>query len=343
MVSKRVLFCFYPAPIHYNYGIALLSRLCKDAGISVSLLMLDTLAEFQRVIVAGQHDLIAFSCTLNRDFKLCESFIELALLHGKKVALGGTFFRRNNPSVFDGRCLICRGEGELLPHYLLSDDTTIFDKQYIHPDIESLPLPDYNLEMRFDGDIPKFARRSMIAYSSSRGCPGQCSFCDVQHQNGNRIRIRRKIETDLQYLTGRYTPEMVFMVDETLPYYDDDWRKSWGDFRYPFAAYIRADILESELLWLIDRGMVGCAFGVESGDEVYRNNVLHKGLLDSDIYRTTRILKQHGKHYIHFYMQGTKGETFLSRKKTYEMSKNLGGFGMIFNYTHIEHNTYGGG
>jgi radical SAM superfamily enzyme YgiQ (UPF0313 family) len=337
MVAKRVLFCFYPAPIHYNHGIALLSRLCKNAGIEVDLLMLDTLPQFQRVIVSKQYDLIGFSCSVKKDFALCESYIELALMHGNQVALGGTFFRRNNPSVFDGRCLICRGEGELLPQYLLDGDTTIFDSRYIHPNIENLPLPDYNMGMIYDGDIPRFDPGRMLPYYSSRGCPGQCSFCDVQHQNGNRIRIRRKIESELPELIWKHKPELVFLGDETAPYYDKGWRDSWGDFRYPFYAYIRADITESDLLWMIDRGMVGCAFGVESGDELYRNEVLKKGLNDEDIHRTVGILRKHGLHYVHFYMQNTKGETFMTRKKTYEMSKGLGGFGMIFGYTEIQH------
>jgi radical SAM superfamily enzyme YgiQ (UPF0313 family) len=339
---KRVLFCFYPAPIHYNHGIALLSRLCKDAGIEVDLCMLDTLPGFQQVIVSKQYDLIGFSCSVKKDFALCEPHIELALLHGNQVALGGTFFRRNNPSVFDGRCLICRGEGELLPQYLLDSDTTIFDSRYIHPDIESLPLPDYDMGMVYDGDIPKFMPGRMLPYYSSRGCPGQCSFCDVRHQNGNRIRIRRRAGSELQTLTMRYKPDLVFLGDETAPYYDTGWRDSWGNFRYPFYAYIRADITEMQLKWMIDRGMVGCAFGIESGDEKYRNDVLKKQLSDHEIYRAVDILKRNNLHYVHFYMQGTKEETMLTRKKTYEMSKQLGGFGMVFNYTEIVHGTAGG-
>lgn len=342
MVRKRVLFCFYPAPIRFNHGVALLSRLCKDAGIDVELCMLDTLSRFQRVITSKPFDLVGFSCSVKKDFLLCEPFIELALMHGNKVALGGTFFRRNNPNVFDGRCLICRGEGELLPQYLLHADTTIFDKQYIHQNIETLPLPDYDLGMVYDGDIPRFNPGKMLPYYSSRGCPGHCSFCDVRHQNGNLIRIRRKVDSELPDLIRKHRPDLVFLGDETAPYYDREWRESWKDFRHPFYAYIRADITEEQLLWMINRGMAGCAFGVESGDEQYRNEVLMKGLSDKDIYRTVEILKKHDLHFVHFYMQGTKGETFMTRKKTSEMSKHLGGFGMTFSYTHIEHDQQGG-
>jgi anaerobic magnesium-protoporphyrin IX monomethyl ester cyclase len=336
---KRVLFCFYAIPLHYNHGVALLSRLCKDRGIEVDLLILDNLPGFQRQITQNQYDLVCFSVSILKDFNLCESYIELSLLHGQKTALGGTFFRRNNPSIFDGRTLICRGEGELLPEYILNGDETIFRSRYLCPDIATLPLPDYSIGMVYDGDIPQFKPRTMLPYYSSRGCVGECSFCDVRHQNGDMIRIRRKVEQDLEWLTAIYKPEMVFMGDETIPYHDGEWRRSWGDFRYPFYCYIRADIPEETLLWLIDRGMVGCAFGVESGNEQYRNEVLKKNLTDEQIFRTAGILDKHNLHYVHFYMTGTKGETFEIMRETELFTKKMGGKAILFNYTDVVHST----
>ncbi len=333
---KRVLFCFYAIPLHYNHGVALLSRLCKDAGIEVDIYMPEDLYLFQEKLRSKKYDLVGFSISILKDFNLCKPYIDLALRNGNEVALGGTFFRRNNPNEYDGRCFICRGEGELLPEFILHGDETIFNTRFVNPDIESLPLPDFEAPMRYDGDIPRFKPRKMVPYYASRGCIGKCNFCDVQHQTGV-VRIRRKAKEDMQNIVNIHSPEMIFIGDETAPYYDDGWRESWEDFKFPFYAYIRADIPKETLLWLIERGMVGCAFGVESGDEAYRNDVLGKNLFDRDIYRTAEILRQHNRHFVHFYMTGTRGETNELKYKTIKFMESIGGYPVLFGYTEVKH------
>ncbi len=336
---KRVLFCFEARPLNYNHGVALLSRICKDAGIHVDVLVISELPKFKEYLVGKHYDHIGFSCVALKDYTDSIPFIEYAVEQGFTVSLGGTYFRRDVPTKFDDLCLICRGEGELLPQFILHGDRTIFDTQYVALDLDALPLPDYDLpEMVYDGDIPKLDPGKMIPYYSSRGCIGKCSFCEVQHQTG-KVRIRRKVKEDLSALADKYCPDMFFMGDELLPYYDDEWCKSWGDFRHPFYCYIRADITEERLLWLIDRGMVGCAFGVESGDETYRNEVLGKGLLDSEIFRTAKILREYGKHFVHFYMLGTEKETFAIKAKTNRFKESLGGVPIVFGFTKISYGT----
>jgi radical SAM superfamily enzyme YgiQ (UPF0313 family) len=340
-MSKKVLFCFMPIPVNWNNGIAVLSSLCKARGIETELYRLQYFNDFVEHIRGKEYDLICFSFVIGIDFNRSCRFVDAALMFGFKVALGGTYLRRNTPNQFDGRCLICRGEGELLPDYILNGDTTIFDTQYIHPDIEDLPLPDYDLfkDTPYDREIPGFNGGYTIPYYSSRGCPWKCSFCEVNHQTGT-VRIRRTVEKDLRHIIDTYHPDTLFLGDETTPYYDKGWRESWGELRFPFFAYIRADIKEDQLLWMIDRGMKGCAFGVESGDEEYRNKELGKNLSDDQIYRTVALLKKHNVHFVHFYMAGTKNETNRIKMSTYKMSRALGGEPIIFDYANLVYNTY---
>lgn len=336
---KRVLFCFEARPLTYNHGVALLSALCRDSGILVDVLVISELNRFKSYLAGKHYDLVGFSCVALKDYQDCIPFIEASVAMGYTVALGGTYFRRNVVTQFDGSdVLICRGEGELLPQFILHGDRTIFDTRYLHSDLESLPLPELEAPMVYDGDIPDLDPGKMVPYYSSRGCIGQCTFCEVRHQSGV-IRIRRRVEEDLTYLVGKYEPDMIFMGDELLPYYDDEWCDSWGHFHYPFYCYIRADISEERLLWLIDRGMVGCAFGVESGDEAYRNEVLGKNLMDRDVIRTSRILREHKRHFVHFYMTNTEKETFELKVKTDRFKDTLGGIPIVFDFTKI---TYGG-
>ena len=330
-----------PLPVNWNNGIAVLSAICKQRGIDTELYRLNYFNDFVEHIRGQKYDLISFSCVIKKDFDLCARFIEAALIMGFTVSIGGTYLRRNVPTIFDNRALICRGEGELLPEYLLNGDTTIFDSQYIHKDIGTLPLPDYDLfsGIPYDREIPDFDGGFTIPYYSVRGCPWKCSFCEVNHQTGI-VRIRRNAEKDLRHIVETYSPDMLFLGDETTPYYDQDWRESWGNFKFPFFAYIRACITEEQLLWMIDRGMKGCAFGIESGNEEYRNKELGKNLTDDQIYKTVEILKRHNIHFVHFYMAGTKNETNAIMMQTHKMSKSLGGSPIIFNYANLTYNTY---
>jgi radical SAM superfamily enzyme YgiQ (UPF0313 family) len=130
-------------------------------------------------------------------------------------------------------------------------------------------------------------------------------------------------------------PDVFYFLDAQTPYYDPAWRESWRDFRHPFVCYIRADATQSELEFLISRGMVGCAFGVESGDEEYRNKILHKGVTDAQIQQTIWTLGLHDVFYIPFFMCGLSKETFLTRTRTARMMQSIGGIPMMWNYTDL--------
>jgi radical SAM superfamily enzyme YgiQ (UPF0313 family) len=88
--------------------------------------------------------------------------------------------------------------------------------------------------------------------------------------------------------------------------------------------------------------MKGCAFGVESGDEKLRNDVMLKDVTDTEIYRTASVLDNLGVYYAHFYMTNYPGETFKQKLATRKMSASLKGVPMIFDYTPVLYNTKGG-
>lgn len=332
---KRVLFCFFPSHIKYNHGLALLSRLCKDKGIEVELCLLYTFDQFRDRLNARHYDYVCFSCTARIDYEKSLPFAGMAQALGFKVLIGGTWAPMI-PNGMDHFPPVCRGEGELLPDYILSDGhaDALFKAPVFWKDLNELPLPDYEL---FAG-IPFSrgygileGRKKQLPYFTSRGCPHRCTFCMIRHQPPI-VRIRTKVEEDLIELTWRYAPDMVFFGDALLPYYSAAWRGSWGEFRFPFFAYIHASIEPELLEWLIDRGLMACSFGIESGDERYRNEVLSKDLSDDQIFRTVETLDRNGILFVPFYMTGTPGEKFGIKAKTFEMSNRVGGFPVMWDY-----------
>lgn len=331
---KRILFCFYPLYVKYNHGVALLSSLCKSSGIETDLYILDSIENFAEYLKLTSADYVSFSCVTAHDYKKCIPFMQAAKKAGKTVLLGGVYVRRGTP-IDAPADYICRGEGETLPDFILNGDDRLFREKMLCEDINALPLPDYEMFR----DIP-FERshllkgKYVLPYYSSRGCPYRCPFCEVSLQP-EVLRFRYKVKEDLQYLLKKYQPDLFFIGDELLPYYNERWRDSWEDFSYPFFAYIRADISPYQLEWLIQRGMIACAFGIESGDEKYRNEVLGKRLMDADIYRTAELLNKHGVKHVTFYMTDTPKETFAIKAKTYKMAKDLGGYPFIWQYENL--------
>ncbi len=128
---------------------------------------------------------------------------------------------------------------------------------------------------------------------------------------------------------------MLVLGDALPPYYDEKWRESWGDMKHPFVSYIRADIKENELRWLYGRGLAGCFFGVESGNEEYRNKVLNKNLLDKDILRTVSVLNEMGVPFMAAYMRGTPDDTWELQGETAKFMEDLGGYPVVYHYEEL--------
>lgn len=334
-MGMKILFCFYPLFVRYNHGIALLSALCKERGIETDLYILDSEERFAEYLKKDNSAYVSFSCVTVHDYKKCLPFIHEAKRLGKTVLLGGVYVRGNR--IIDATAdYICRGEGETLPDFILNGDDRLFKEKMICKDINSLPLPDYELfkNIPYDRKIPMITTEKVLPYHTSRGCLYSCTFCEV-HGQPKQVRIRRKVHEDLEHIVFTYKPDYIFFSDELMPYYDKAWRESWGSFKFPFIAYIRADISADILHWLYDRGMVGCLFGVESGDEKHRNNGLNKNLLDTDIFRTVNILKELGIYYQASFIIDTPKETFIMKARTYKMAREIGGFTYITPYENL--------
>jgi len=334
-MALTVPFCFYPLNVEYSGGIALLSALCRAKGLNTELCMLGSEDGFRRCLAEWRDPVICFSAVCHADYERAAPFMALAQAAGKTVLLGGTWANLGREALASVDH-VCRGDGETLPDFLLNGDDRLFRERMVWTDLNALPLPDYELfkGIPFQRGLPETDGLDCLPYLSSRGCPYPCTFCQIRKQPKG-YRIRTKVEEDLKYLAKRYGPDLFFIGDAQLPYNSATWRDSWGNFRHPFVAYIRADIEPELLLWLIDRGMRGCGFGVESGDENYRNAVLKKGLTDEQLWRTVEILDKHSVWYVPFLMTGLPGESFAQKTQTARMARKLGKYVVTWNYEEL--------
>lgn len=333
----KIIFTYYPAKVRYNHGVALLTALCRKAGINAYIIPMDGLADLCSKVKQAMPDYICVSYISSGDYYLAMPFVKALRALGTPMIAGGVYARRGawiKPELFD---YICRGEAEEgLTGFFLNGDTAVFDEKQYCEDISALPLPDYSAVSgyEFARDYPFLQGKKIIPYCGSRGCPYKCSFCEIKYQPKS-IRIRNSIRQDLDFLYERYMPDLFYFLDTLLPYYDDEWRTRFEGNQYPFFAYIRADIKPEHLEFLHKNGMTFCAFGVESGVEQHRNDVLHKDLSDDEVWRTVAKLKQLGVYYASFFMTGTPYETEAIKQKTIEMYYAIGGYPTIWEYEDI--------
>ncbi len=330
---KRILFLYYPLKVHYNHGVSLLASILRERGIEVFVVELDILIDVQQIVEENEIDFIGFSIVTSQEYNLCLPFMYDAKQTGKSVLVGGVYVKRGSyidPSAAD---YICRGEGEILPDFILNGKTEIFDKPYFHENLDNLPLPDYSklTGYELDRDYLILKGLKIYPYQSSRGCPYQCSFCEIRFQP-SKVRIKSMIHEDMDLLAEKYHPDLFCFMDALLPYYNEEWCKNFDGNKHPFIAYIRADISRDKLMFLIRNGLKMAAFGIESGDEIYRNEYLKKDLMDADIHRTIAVLQAHNIAYVPFYMSGTPFETKEIRAKTMGMARALGGLPQIWVY-----------
>jgi radical SAM superfamily enzyme YgiQ (UPF0313 family) len=286
--------------------------------------MLSTVPVFFQKLREKSFDFVCFSATTLYQYNKMIPFARIAKDTGHKTLLGGCWCRLDNPVDEDVFGAVCRGDGESLPDFLLNWDTRLFKAPMIHRDLNTLPIPDYELfkDIPFVRGLPFLDGKKTLPYISSRGCPFKCAFCEVRKLTFPRART--KVERDLRELSDRYKPDIFYIGDAQLPYWSKRWRSSWGNFRFPFVGAIRADIEPDMLLWMIDRGLKGTLFGIEAGDEKYRNRVLKKGITDDQIWRTIGVLEKYSVSFIATFMFDIPGEKFIHKTVTAEMAEKIG-------------------
>lgn len=323
----KVIFTYYPLAVYYNHACCLLSAICKERGIESYVIPMGEW--FGSSLETIRPDYVCMSFVTVHDYERSKPYIEMVKRSEIPILAGGVYPRMGEHlPEFD---FVCRGEGELLPDFILNGDTTIFDTEYFCEDITKLPLPDYSNVMgnEFKRNSEYLRGKKIIPYISSRGCPYHCNFCVTKLQS-KKIRIKNAVREDLEFLHNKFNPDLFHIMDELPPYYKKEWRDQVEGNEYPFFSFIRADIKEDELNFLIKNGLTICSFGVEVGDEEYRNKVLNKGVTDKDIWRTVEILDAYRIPHIAFFMTGMEPDEV--KWKTFDMAENIGGEAIIYQY-----------
>lgn len=299
---KSILFTYHPSFVRFNHGATLLTAICKKEGIKANYFPLIKNFQLMKSRIKD-FDVIGFSFVCEFDYANCKPFIQMARDTGKQVIAGGGYCRKGGK--VDGIDLVCRGEAEDFIVDFLNGNDGAFKVGYVRPSIDGLPMPDLTniTGYEFHRDQDFLMGLKIIPYQTSRGCFwGKCSFCEVQFQPGKKVRIKHTIAGDIKFLVETYKPDLIYLMDTTIPYCFPEWREQFEKVNTPFQGYIRADADPSDLEFLCKHGLKFTAFGVESPYEDFRNNSLKKGVSNVQLFETVKILKKYGVNYVAFFI-----------------------------------------
>lgn len=337
-------------------SITRLSGYLKSKGHKVNL-VIGNEEKVVRHIKQNKPDLIAFSVlTPYRNHMLaCAHAIKKAGIRTPIIAGGYdiTFL----PQILEHSDvdIICRGEGEEPLDELCncldtkSDYTQISNlwvkagnKIYKNKmrrwamNLDELPFDDRDIYLDYDS---YFKIMPFMQVLVGRGCPYLCSYCfnhgyrKIYQAEGSsgycKLRSVEKVMEELIMLRDKYKTTFFFFNDSTLTY-----NKKWIlDFLKVYKEKIKIPFTINAVITEIDED-VGKAlqdngycklvrFGLETGNEEFRNTILNKKITNEDLIRGTNILKKYNIRYSMAMMLGLPGETLDLAWETIEMAKKI--------------------
>lgn len=340
--------------IDYEFlGPMYISSMAQSGGHECRLLLGSTIQEFDHCITDFKPDLVGFSLMSGSHHWAIRTARQIKQEFGIPTIFGGahpTFF----PEIIETAevDMILRGEGEdavveILNHIErrlpLNGIQNVWHKngklykndvRPLRGELDDYPFPDRTLYDDLEGRLDRSVRNVI----TSRGCPWHCSFCfedsmrELYAGKGKYVRIRnveKVLEECIQLKTTSGVETIYFADDvfglskrwlyEFLPRYKHE-------VDLPFICLVRADIVASDPEYAYRLAEGGCKsvfFGIESGNEALRNNVLSKQLTTAQIDTAARFLHDASIPFRAYNIVGLPGETLEDAFSTVELNVRI--------------------
>lgn len=345
--------------LKFNQGVAQLSSCLRLAGHKTSLIHLFeeiNKKDFVKLIDEHSPELIAFSSISNLFPEIKKYAYWVKGYCDIPTIYGGV-----HPTIAPDECMstglfdiICRGEGEEalielcnrlemkenitdIQNLWIKKDGQIYKNQQrpLIEDLDSLPPLDYEL-FNYEGlaDATYFKRLVTMA---GRGCAYKCTYCcnhafkELYPNKEKYVRFRsvNNLIKDIESGLKRYPLlSEVRFFDDTLTV-----NKSWfSEFaeKYkkriglPYSINDRVNQIDEEVASLLkDSGCYFVEFGIESGNEQIRREVMKRGMTEKQIFNAFNLCRKQGIKTSAFNIIGVPGETFNSVLDTVKLNSRV--------------------
>lgn len=336
----------------YN-GPMFLSSFLKKHGHQVDLYIGKSASDFFSVMEKDKPDLISFSCMSGMHPWALRVAKELKAKYGTTTAFGGphpTFFPEiiNNAAVD----IVCQGEGEYplldllnaidghgditgIQNLWVKKDGNIFknDMRNLVNDLDTFPDPDRTIYYKY-----AFLRDNPSKmFLASRGCPYECSFCHnatlqtMYRGKGKYVRLRspENVVREILDVKEKYGVKIVKFMDDTFTL-DKKWLNDFLELfkekvKLPFFCRVRIGHADEEIVSrLKEAGCHSVFFGVETGVDSIRKDILNKNFSNEQIIETAALLKKYKLKFLTYNMVGIPGETTEQAIETMKLNATIG-------------------
>lgn len=186
-------------------------------------------------------------------------------------------------------------------------------------------VPDFSLfdERRFLRPLGARIWKA-IPLESYRGCPYTCTFCNsptqvkLAKERQQGLFLRRKTMATLRHemdiMTERYAPDFFYINDDAFmarPKQEiADFVEMYRDFKLPFWFQTRFEDIDAEKLdWVSNVGCYRISFGLEHGNQQYRQEKLRRKMTNEFILNQSKVVAASGIPYTLNILVGMPYET----------------------------------
>lgn len=197
--------------------------------------------------------------------------------------------------------------------------------------------PDYSLfsDKRFYRPIGGIARKT-VQLETYRGCPYSCTYCNSPTtRKMDKGFLRRKsldtVRKEMYNLCDNFKTEYWFVIDDSFTARPKkelfDLLKIFEEFNLPWWCNTRLDDVDDEILAAMKQARCDrIQFGVESGNEQYRMNVLKRRVKQEVYLEKAEVINQSGIPYGLNAIIGMPNETRSMVLETARLCRDIGGY-----------------
>ena len=173
--------------------------------------------------------------------------------------------------------------------------------------------------------------------AATRGCPGKCTFCGSPQFWGTRVRFHSP-EYFVEQLELQYRKGITFFYfsDDTFTIKKDHVirickRIIEKDLKITWVAISRVNYVDEEILyWMRKAGCTQISYGVESGSEKIRNQVLNKKITTDQIKKAFDLTTRYGILARAYFIYGSPGESWDTIGETLDLMRAIRPLSVIF-------------
>lgn len=179
--------------------------------------------------------------------------------------------------------------------------------------------------------------------STQRGCPFPCTYCGARMFNElyegtgeyGRRRSHQNVLAELRELQAAGKLSYIIFLDDTFtihhPWVKEFCRLYKQEFQAKFCLHARVETVNEKMLHMLaEAGCDQITYGVESGSERVRREIMHRPVTNERFRDVFRWTKEAGIRVISNYMLGLPEETRAELHETYALAEELDCFDFGF-------------